>query len=171
MILEPKKRKSITASTFSPPICYEVMGLDAMILVFWKVSFKSTFWFSSFTLIKRLFSSPSVFAISMASSAYLRLLMYLLAILIPACYSSSLAFQMMYSACLVVLQSCPTLCGPMDCSLPGSSVHVILQARILEWVTIPFSRGSSQPKNQKWVSHIAGRFFTLWATREALIAV
>ena len=62
---------------------------------------------------------------------------------------------------MLVTQSCPTLCGPMDCSLPGSSVHGILQARILEWVTIPFSRGSSQPKSQTWVSRVAGRLFTL----------
>ena len=148
MILEPKKRKSITASTFSPSICYEVMGLDAMILVFWKVSFKPTFWFSSFTFIKRLFSSPSLFAISMASSGYLRLLIFLLAILIPACDSSSLAFQMMYSACLVVLQSCPTLCDPMDCSPLGSSVRRIFQARIPECVAISYFRRSSQPKSQ-----------------------
>ena len=58
-------------------------------------------------------------------------------------------------------------CDPMDCSLPGSSVHGILQERILKWVVISFSRGSSQPKNQTWVSCIAGRFFTDWATREA----
>ena len=56
----------------------------------------------------------------------------------------------------------------MDCSLPGSSVHEILQARILEWVTVPFSRGSFQARDQTQVSHIAGRFFTVWATREAL---
>ena len=66
-------------------------------------------------------------------------------------------------------QSCPTLCDPMGCSLPGSSVHGILQARILEWVAIPFSRASSQPGDQTWVSHIAGRFFTVWTTREAQI--
>ena len=53
----------------------------------------------------------------------------------------------------------------MDCSLPGSSVHGILQARILEWVAISFSRGSSQPRNRTQVSHIAGRRFNLWATR------
>ena len=53
----------------------------------------------------------------------------------------------------------------MDCSPPGSSVHEILQARILEWVAIPFSRGSSWPRDQIWVSCIAGRFFTIWATR------
>ena len=56
-------------------------------------------------------------------------------------------------------QLCPTLCDPMDCSPPGSSVHGILQARILEWVTIPFSRGSSWPRYRTWVSYIAGRFF------------
>ena len=52
----------------------------------------------------------------------------------------------------------------MDCSLPGSSVHEILQVRILEWVAIPFSRGSYQPRDRTWVSHIAGGFFTVWAT-------
>ena len=56
-----------------------------------------------------------------------------------------------------VAQSCPTLCDPMDCSLPGSSVHGIFQARILEWIAIPSSRGSSQPKDWTWVSRIAGR--------------
>ena len=60
-----------------------------------------------------------------------------------------------------VTQSCPTLCNVMDCSLPGSSVHGTLQARILEWVAIPSSRGSSQPMNQTQVSHTAGRFFTI----------
>ena len=54
----------------------------------------------------------------------------------------------------------------MDHSLPGSSVHGILQARILEWVAIPFSRGSSQPRDQTLVSCIAGRFFTVWDTRK-----
>ena len=63
--------------------------------------------------------------------------------------------------CVLVTQSCPTLCDTLDCSLPGSSVHGILQARILEWVAIPFFRGSSltsQPRDQTWASHIAGRF-------------
>ena len=55
----------------------------------------------------------------------------------------------------------------MDCSPPGSSVHGILQARILGWVVIPFSRGSSWPRDQAQVSHTAGRFFTVWATSEA----
>ena len=72
--------------------------------------------------------------------------------------------------CLVA-QLCPTLCDPMDCSPPGSSVHGISQARILEWVAISFSRGSSQPRNRTSVSRIAGGFFTIWATREALCGV
>ena len=67
-----------------------------------------------------------------------------------------------------VAQSCPTLCDPMDSSPPGSSVHGILQARILEWVAISFSRGSSRPRDRTQASHIAGRHFNLWATREAL---
>ena len=60
-----------------------------------------------------------------------------------------------------VTRSCPTLCDPVDCSLPGSSVHGILQARILEWVAISFSRGSSQPRDRTRVSCIAGRRFIL----------
>ena len=61
----------------------------------------------------------------------------------------------------------PTLCDPMDCSLPGSSVHGIFQARVLEWVAISLSRGSSQPRDWTQVFRTAGRRFTLWATREA----
>ena len=65
-----------------------------------------------------------------------------------------------------VAQLCQTLWDPVDCSLPGCSVHGILQARILEWIAISFPRGSSQPRDQTRVSHIAGRCFTLWATKE-----
>ena len=68
---------------------------------------------------------------------------------------------------VLVAQSCQTLWDRMDCSPRGSSVNGILQARKLEWIAIPFSRGSSQPRDQTWVSCIAGRFFTVWATREA----
>ena len=67
----------------------------------------------------------------------------------------------------LVTQSCRTLCDSMDCSLSLSSVHGILQARVLEWVAVFSSRGSSQPRDRTWVSCIAGRFFTNWATREA----
>ena len=56
----------------------------------------------------------------------------------------------------------------MDCSLPGSSIHGIFQARVLEWVAISFSRGSSRPRDRTWVSHTVGRRFTVWATREVL---
>ena len=71
----------------------------------------------------------------------------------------------MYIICDEWLLACPTLCDTMDCSPPGSSVHGILQARILEWVAIPFSRGYSRPwRDQTQVCCIAGRFFTVWAT-------
>ena len=79
--------------------------LDAMTLVFKMLSFKPTFSPSSFTFIKRLFSSSSLSAIRVVSSAYLRLLIYLLAILIPVCASSSPAFLVMYSACKLNKQS------------------------------------------------------------------
>ena len=92
VILEPRKMKSVTVSIIFPSICHEGMGPDAMIFV------KPTFPLSSFTFIKRLFSSSSLSAIRVVSSAYLRLLIFLLAILIPACASSSPAFLLMYSA-------------------------------------------------------------------------
>ena len=79
------KIKSDNVSTVSPSICCEVMGPDAMILVFWMLSFKPVFSFSSFTFIKRPFSSSSLSGISVVSSAYLSLLIFLPAILIPAC--------------------------------------------------------------------------------------
>ena len=69
---------------------------------------------------------------------------------------------------VLVAQSCLTLCHPMDQGSPGFSVHGIFQARILEWVAISFSRGSSRPGDWTWVSCIAGRFFTVWTTKVAL---
>ena len=69
--------------------------------------------------------------------------------------------------CVLVAQSCLTLRDPMDYSPPGSSIHGLLQARILEWVAIPFSRESFQPKDRTWVTPTAGRCFTIWANREA----
>ena len=68
---------------------------------------------------------------------------------------------------VLVTQLVPTLCDPMDCHPPGFSAHGIYQARRLEWVVIPFSRGSFQPRDESQVSCIAGRFFTIWTTREA----
>ena len=65
---------------------------------------------------------------------------------------------------MLVAQSCPTLWDPMDCNLPGFSVHQNLQARILKWFAIPFSRGSFWSKNWTWVSCNSGRSFTNWST-------
>ena len=98
VILEPKIMKSITVSTVSPSICHEVMGPDAMTLIFWMSNFKPAFSLCSFTLIKRLFISSSVSAIRVVSSAYQRLLICLPAILIPACALSSPAFLTVQSA-------------------------------------------------------------------------
>ena len=92
VIWEPKKMKSLTVSIVSPSICYEVMGLDAMILVFWMLSFKPAFSLSPFTSIKRLF----------------------------------------IAAAAKLLQSCLSPSDPMDWSPPGSSIHGIFQARVLE---------------------------------------
>ena len=96
VILDLPKIKSVTVSIVSPSICHEVMWPDAVILVFWMLSFKPAFSLSSFTFIKRLFSS-SLSAVRLVSSAYLRLLIFFPVILIPACASSSPAFHMMYS--------------------------------------------------------------------------
>ena len=96
--VDPKKIKSVTVFTFSSSICHEVMGPDAMIFIFFMLSFKSAFSLSSFTLNKRLFSSSQLSAIRVVSYAYLKLLIFLPAILIPACDSSSPEFLMMYSA-------------------------------------------------------------------------
>ena len=77
----------------------------------------------------------------------------------------SYLFNNCFNVCISHL--CPTLCDPIDYSPPDFSVHGISQARILEWVAILFSRGSSQPRDRTEVSCIAGRFFIAWTTREA----
>ena len=91
----------------------------------------------------------------------------------PASLEQGLAGCYNLSICCVWLtaQLCPTLCDPMDGSPPGSSVHWILQARLLEWVAIPSSRGSSQPRDQTQFSRIAGVDSFDWATREAQCAI
>ena len=90
VILEPKKIKSAIVSTLPPCICNEAMGLDAMILIFAMLSFKPALSLSSFTLIKRLFFPSLLLAIRVVSSAYLRLLIFLLAVLIPGlCFIQS----------------------------------------------------------------------------------
>ena len=104
-ILAPKKTKSVSVSIVSQSIYHEVLRLDIMILVLSILNFKPDFSFSSFTFIKRLFSSPLLSAIRVMSSEYLRLLIFLPAILIPAWTSSSLAFCMMYTASRVTIYS------------------------------------------------------------------
>ena len=98
VILGSKKIKSVTVSIFTPSVCQEVLGLAAMILVFWMLSFKPAFFTLIFTFNKRFFSSSSLYAIRVVSFAYMRLLIFLPEIRIPACASSSLAFHMRYSA-------------------------------------------------------------------------
>ena len=77
--------------------------------------------------------------------------------------------QWYYESKSEVTQSCPTLCNPVDCSLPGSSIHGIFQGRILEWIAIPFSRRSSQPREWTQVSRIVGRCFIVWPSGKSLI--
>ena len=96
--LEPKEVKSVTVSIVSPSICHEVMGPDAMILVFWMLSFKPAFFFSSFTFIKRLFSSSSLSVIRWCHLHTWGYWYFFPAILIPAFASSSPAFHIMYPA-------------------------------------------------------------------------
>ena len=133
-ILEPKKTKFITIPIVSPPICHEVMGLDAMMLVFGKLSCKPAFSHPSFTF-KRLFSSSLLSAMRMVSSAYLRLL-FLPAILIRACASSKLAFHITYIAYNLNKQytaltySFPSL-EPVCCSMSSSNCGFGLAYRFL----------------------------------------
>ena len=98
VILEPKKVESVTISTVSPSICHEVMGPDAMILVFWMLSFKPAFSLAAFTFIKSLFSSSSLSAIRVMPYAYVRLLIFLSAIFIPPYPTYDPAFCLRYSA-------------------------------------------------------------------------
>ena len=88
--------------------------------------------------------------------------------ILSRCHPAYLTY--MQSVKCEVAQSCPTLCDPMDCIPSGSSVYGILQARILEWVAISFSRGSSQSRDRTQVSHIAGRRFILWPPGKPLYA-
>ena len=70
-----------------------------------------------------------------------------------------------------VAQSCLTLCNPMDFSLPGSSIQGVFQARILEWVAISLSKWSSRPRDRTWVSHIAGRRFTVLILKDTHVCL
>ena len=132
VILEPKKRKSVSTSTFSPSICREVMGLDAMILVFLMFRFKLDFALSSFTLFKRFFSSDLLSAIRVVPSAYLRLLMFVGPILIPACTSSFLVMFLAYKLNRVTADS-PVLLlsqSSISCSIQGSNCCFLIRIQV-----------------------------------------
>ena len=168
MILEPKKIKSVTVSTVSPSICHEAMGPDAMIIVFWMLNFKPTFSLSSFTFIKRLFSSSSFSAIRVVSSSYLRLLIFLLAILIPACASSSLAFCMMYFAHKLNNQgdNIPPWCTPFP--IWNQSIVPCLVLTAASWPAYRFLR-----RQVRWSgTPISFRIFhsLLWYTQSKALA-
>ena len=98
VVIGAQENKSLSLFPLFPHLFAEVMGLGAMVLVFWMLSFKPAFLLSSFTFIKRLFCSSLLSSIRVVSSAYLRLLIFLPAILIPACASSRPSFLLMYSA-------------------------------------------------------------------------
>ena len=152
VILEPPKIKFVTVSTVSLFIFREVMETDSMILVFWMLSFKPTSSLSSFTFIKRLFSSSSLSAIRIMSSAYLRLLIFLPTILIPACASSSPVFLMMYSAYKLNKQghNIQTWCTPFPiCNL---SVVLCPVLTVASWPTYRLLR--RQFRWSIWYSHL-----------------
>ena len=134
MLLEPKKIKFVSFHC-SPIYLPWSDGTGYHDISFlWMLSFKPGLSLSCCTLIKSFFSSSSLSGIKVHIHE------------------------------VKVVQSCPTLCDPMN-----YTVHGIFQARLLEWVAFPFSRGSSQPRDQTQVSHIAGRSFTSWAARKAYL--
>ena len=102
---------------------------------------------------------------------WLCFLIYLFVYNVPFLPAAFKIFSLSLKVKMLVIQSRPTLCDRVDYSPPGSSVHGILQARALEWVTISFSRGSFQPKDWRQVSGIAGKLFTYWVTREASLSL
>ena len=142
-VLEPRKIKSVTASTFSPSIYHELMGPHAMIFFFWILSFKPAFSLSSFTLINRVFNA-SLSAIRVVSPAYLRLLIFLQEILILACASSSPTFYMMYPAgwqYTALTYPFPDLepgCGSMSGSISSWPAYRFLRSQV-KWPGILIS--------------------------------
>ena len=140
VILEPQNIKFVPISIVSPCICHEVMGPDTMILISWMLSFKPAFLFSSFTFIRRLFSSSSLSAIRVVSSAYVRLLISLPAILTPVCASSSPAFLMMY--CTYKLNKQGDNIQPWCTAFPIWNQSVVL-CPVLPGLHTDFSRGRS----------------------------
>ena len=134
VILETLKRKSVTASIFSSFICHEVMGSDSTISVFWMLNFKPAFSLFSFTFIKRLFSSSSLSAMKVVSSAYLRSLIFLLAILIPA-------FCMMYPAYKLNKQSDDIQICHIPFPILKKFILLCPVLTVVFWPTYKFLRG------------------------------
>ena len=168
VILEPKKIKSVTVPIISPSICHEVMWPDAMILVFQMLTFKPVFALSSFNFIKRVFSSSWLFTIWVVSSAYLRLLIFLPAILIPAWASSSPAFLMMYSAYKLNKQGDNIQPWPTPLSIWNQSVVPCLILTVASWPAYRFLR-----RKVTWSSiHIFLRIFhsLFWSTQSKALA-
>ena len=165
VILESKKIKSVIVS---PSTCQEVMGLDAMIFIVWMLSFKPVFSLSSFIFIKRLFSFSLLSVIRVVSSVYLRLLIFLLAVLIPAYASSSLAFRMMYSACKLNKQG--DNIQPWHTPFPiwNQSIIPCLVLTVASWSVYRFLR-----RQVKWPGiPISWRIFysLLWSTQSKALA-
>ena len=158
VILEPKKIKSVTVSIACPSICHEVMGPDAMVLVFWMLSFKPAFSLSSFTFIRRLFSSSSLSAIRLLSSAYLRLLIFLLTILILDCASCNLAFHMMYSACKLNKQGDNIQLWYTPFLIWNQSIVTCPILTFASWPAYRFLR--KQVSLQVWYSYFSQEFST-----------
>ena len=140
MILEPQKIKSVTVSILAPSICHEVMGSDAMILVFWMFSLKPAFSISSFTFIMRLFSSSSLSVIRVVSCAYLRLLIFLQVILIPASVSPSSTFHMRYCAYKLNRQGDNTQPWPTPFPVLNQSIVPCLVLTVASWPAYRFLR-------------------------------
>ena len=142
----PPKKKSATVSS---SICHEVMGPDAMILVFWMLSFKPAYSLSSFTFITRLFSSSSFFVIRVVSSAYLRLLIFLPVIFffsqqswfLSACDSSIPAFKMMYSTCKLNKQGDKIQPWQTPFPILNQSIVPCLVLTVASWPAYCFSGG------------------------------
>ena len=165
MILEPKKIKSVVVS---PSICHEVVGPDAMIFISWMLKFKQAVSLSSFTFIKRLFSSSLLSPLRVMSSAYLKLLIFLPTILILACASSILAFCMIYSALKLNKQG--DKIQPWHTLFPiwNQSIIPRLVLTVASWLAYRFVR-----RRVRWLGiPISWRIFysLLWSTQSKALA-
>ena len=162
VILKPKKIKSVTVFFVSPSICHEVMGPDAMIFVYWMLSFNPAFsTLLFFTFIKRLFSSSLLSAIKVVPSAHPRLLIFLPAILIPACALFSPAFHMMYSAYKLNKQGDNIQPWYTPFLIWNQSVFPCLVLSVASWPAYRFLK-----RQIRWSGiPISWKIFQLWSTQ------